>query len=82
MNLKSCYSNPPKDALSLSLNLPYYNLLGTQAGGTLGTTYCLECCGTPPSNIDYWNLSCPVNYASILTTNVYGYELRLATYST
>jgi len=80
LQFKSCYSNPPKDSFSLDQNLPYYNLLGTQAGGTLGTFYCLKCCGTPPSNIDYWNLSCPVNYATILTTNVYGYELRLATY--
>jgi hypothetical protein len=81
LGFRSCTPLVPTDQSLYHQNLPYYNLLGTKEGGTLGTLYCVECCGTHPNHIDIWNLTCAVDYSSIVTSNVYGYELRLATNS-
>lgn len=81
LGFRSCTPLVPSDQGLYHENLPYYNFLGTKEGGTLGTLYCVECCGTHPNNIDIWNLTCAVDYSSIVTSNVYGYELRLATNS-
>lgn len=82
LGFRTCLPDVPTDQNLYDENLPYYNLLGTKAGGTQGVPYCTECCGTHPNNIDVWNLTCPVDFQTILTSNVYGYELRLATNGT
>ena len=37
-----------------------------------------QCCGSNPSSIDVWNLTCATNDVTSKMSNVYRYELRLA----
>ena len=43
-----------------------------------GANYCVECCGDSPSSRDIWDLYCEVDEDTRRSTNVFGFELRLA----
>lgn len=54
--------------------LPYYMDLPK----IYGSMYCAQCCGDSPNQIDTWNLMCKVDAVTAATSNLYGYEFRLA----
>lgn len=74
LNFITCLPIFPSSDELYQYNLPYYNNLADNGG----TPYCLQCCGYNPTNIDIWNLTCSTNDITATTSNVYGYELRLA----
>ena len=43
-----------------------------------GAPYCVACCGTNPDLTDVWNFSCPVDFTTSSTSNLYGFEFRFA----
>lgn len=77
LGLLTCVPTLPTDDQVLSWQLPYLKDLGV----VKGQLYCTECCSLDPSNIDIWDLYCPVDAGSRNSVNVYGYELRMATNS-
>jgi hypothetical protein len=74
VGLVTCEPIFPDDDYTLSRELPYFLTVG-QATGAF---YCLECCSSVPSNIDVWDMYCPVTDATMNQINLYGYEARLA----
>jgi len=59
-----------------SYRLPYYNNMNSLAG----EIYCSQCCGQDPTEIDTWDLYCPVDskWESLLTSITYiGAEFRM-----
>lgn len=70
----TCTPNLATDDITLSYNLPYYNILSS----FYGSAFCLECCGTTADYIDIWDLSCKVEATTTIAYNYFGYELRLA----
>ena len=73
MGLKTCKSVLPDDDFVIREDLPYYTQ--TLRGKN---SYCLECCSTNPKEMDWWQLICPVDFLTAITTNFYGYQFRFA----
>lgn len=78
LNLLHCVPQLPDDDIVTSYDRPYYLALSTLTSTIGGLQYCLECCGNPPDYVDTWDLYCEMNAGTIITTNVYGYEVRMA----
>lgn len=72
--LSSCIPKLQENQFERDQNVPYYNKLKDK----YGVQYCAQCCGTDPSHIDVWDLSCDMDVVTARETNVYGYELRIA----
>jgi hypothetical protein len=72
--LVTCKAHFADDDTTLKDELPYYLTIGE----TAGAVYCLQCCSTVPSNIDLWDMYCPVTSSSINQVNYFGYEGRFA----
>lgn len=72
IGFETCVPKQPDDDFLLAEELLYYRNLESY----VGQTYCLQCCGSDPSNIDTWDLYCPIISQSAI--NLYGYELRMA----
>lgn len=71
----SCVPNLVDDDVVLSYDLEYYRNLASMKG----QFYCVQCCGTPPDDIDIWDLSCTMDAMSLSKlSSEFGYELRLA----
>ena len=71
IGLKTCKSVLPSDDFVVREALPYYTK--TLKGSN---SYCLECCSTNPKLVDWWQLNCPVDFLTAITTNIYAYEFR------
>lgn len=75
LGLYSCKPIFPDDDQILALELPYFLTVGSISG----SNYCLQCCSSVPSNIDVWDLYCPVTTPALVNqVNLYGYEARFA----
>ena len=72
LGLSTCSPNLSPNVFDRNKNLPYYNKLEP------GQLYCASCCGTNTENKDYWDMHCTMDTVSAVTTNVYGYDLRLS----
>ena len=72
----TCRPTLPSDDFTKNENMPYYNKLADM----YGVQYCAQCCGTTSNNIDVWDMRCDLDVATAVTSNVYGYELRLASH--
>jgi len=70
----TCRPALQSDDFAKNENLPYYNKLVDM----YGVQYCAQCCGTAWNNEDIWDLRCDMDIQTASTSNVYGYELRLA----
>ena len=53
-SLTTCSPNLADDDFTLAYDREYYKTLGDRQGNF----YCVECCGTSPTYIDNWDLSC------------------------
>lgn len=74
MELVTCSPVLADDDFALDYLLEYYKSLA----GVTGQYYCVQCCGTPPNDIDTWDMYCTVSDATNNAVNLFGYELRLA----
>lgn len=74
MGLLTCTPAPILDDVIKAETLSYYRDLKNM----LGSTYCLECCSDYASNVDIWNLTCPMDLYHALGSNLYGMEFRFA----
>ena len=74
IGLITCTPQLPDDDIILSYDMTYYK----QVGKLVGQPYCVQCCGDSPENIDKWDLKCPVDAATVISTNQYGLELKMA----
>ena len=71
VGLHTCKSVLPSDDFVVREDLPYYTQ--TLKGSN---SFCLECCSTNPKEMDRWQLNCPVDFLTAITTNIYAYEFR------
>jgi len=76
MGLLTCLPHDhPTDDYTLNHEMTYYK---EQIITDLGKPYCVQCCGSFPSNIDHWNLDCRADATTTGLTNLYGYEFKFA----
>ena len=74
LGLTTCVADYQDDDIILQRNHPFYN----EINDNYGSAYCLTCCGEHEERKDIWDLSCDLDISTAATSNLYGYELRLA----
>ena len=74
LGFPTCMANLQDDDIVQQRNLPYYN----EMPDNYGANYCLACCGDHEDRVDTWDLMCDMDIQTASESNVYGWELRLA----
>lgn len=74
LGFPTCMATLQDDDIVQQRNLVYYN----EMPDNYGANYCLACCGEHENKIDTWDLMCDMDIQTASESNVYGYELRLA----